>query len=518
MAQQAFHKRVGNYIFIQSIGRGAFAEVFKGMHQTTHEEVAIKMISRARMRDEEVQIEKEIRILKELKHQNIVNFLDYQKTQNHYYLVFEYCKHGDLEHFIRDNYNGKVPEYAAQKFIQQIVEGIKAMKAKNIVHRDLKLANILVSKDFVLKIADFGLARYLEKEDNLLRTMVGTPLNMDPFILERKGYNEKCDIWSLGVIFYQILVGKPPYNPGRGADIHDLLDLIKKQPLTFPEDIPLSDSFKGLIRRMLVYEPSKRMTFEELFEHEWITGTFKVEDPNKPTENEMDASELLKSQFLDKKMEEKKDKIRDKRLASKQDQSAKGQLQPEKQKIVAPKQDNPIEKIGEKERRNEIFGGVFLAKVYEIFRGRVAKLREYVKRINQMVVPNEVNQDDHVAIVQALMLMELLQLLKEVLNSKFTITEEMSEEVVFENDFKALWDFVISHKDIIENLYSTNDATLEIPDLYSEIKQDYLETFETISNKLESMRDIFERFKGHNSEQLLMDCLIHLSKFLPSIT
>jgi len=154
------------------------------------------------MKDEEVQIEKEIKILRELDHENIVKFLDYQKTTNHYYLIFEFCKHGDFEHFIRDHFAGKVPEFEGQKFIQQIIEGIKSMKDKNIVHRDLKLANILVSKDFILKLADFGLARYMERDDLLLRSMVGTPLNMDPLILERKPYTEKCDIWSLGVIFY----------------------------------------------------------------------------------------------------------------------------------------------------------------------------------------------------------------------------------------------------------------------------------------------------------------------------
>jgi len=433
-------------------------------------------------------------------------------------LVFEYCKHGDLEHFIRDFYSGKVPEFDAQKFIQQIVEGIKAMKAKNIVHRDLKLANILVSKDFILKIADFGLARYMEKNDFLLKSVVGTPLNMDPLILEKKGYSEKCDIWSLGVIFYQILIGKPPYNPGRGAGIMDLLALIHKQPLIFPPDIPLSDSVKDLIRSMLTYDLNKRISFEELFEHEWITGKFIVEDPNKlPALINLSATQLLQSMYDKKKTETKKDKQKGKEKPLEkekiqidgipQDEQEKEQ----KDKKILP-QEAKIEVTSETDKQKELYGAAFLAKSYEVFRHKIYKLREYMMKIKNMNIPLDAFDDERISIVQVLLSMDMLKMLKEILSFKFWIINEDNEEIVFNNDFQTFWTKIMANKEAIENFYCTYDASLEITDLYNQVKQDFTELFDDVTNKLEGLKNIFDRFKGHNLDKLIIDCLIQLSE------
>jgi len=504
-----YHKRVGNYIFIQPIGKGAFAEVFKGVHQTTHEEVAIKMMSRAKARDEEILIEKEIRILKELSNSNIVRFLDYQKTQNHYYLIFEFCKHGDLDHFIRDFYNGKVPELEAQKFVQQIIEGIKAMKAKNIVHRDLKLANILVSKDFILKIADFGLARFMEKDDLLLKSIVGTPLNMDPLILEKKGYSEKCDIWSLGVIFYQILVGRPPYNPGRGAGIMDLLALIQRQPLIFPQDVPLSDSVKQLIKSMLMYDVNKRISFEELFNHEWVTGKYVVEDPKANLITDLSATQLLQSVYDKKKAETKKDK--------KSKTAEKEKIEVVEEPVVKVEEEEgdkglKLESLSESERERELYGAAFLAKSYEVFRHKISKLKEYFMKIQNMNIPVEAFDDERISIIQPLLSMDILKMLREILTFKFGIVNEANEEIIFNHDFKAFWDKIMANKQAIENFYCTNDADLDITDLYNQVKTDYIELFENMNSKLDSLKDTFERFRGHNLGKLIIDCLIQLSE------
>ena len=126
-------------------------------------------MSRSALKNEEAQIQKEIEVLRDLDHPNIVKFMGSQMTKNNFYIIFEFCEKGDFDKFIKKNYqNGRVSEYHAQKFAQQIVEGIKYMKKFRIVHRDLKLPNILVDSEFNLKLADFGLARFVDGDNDLL--------------------------------------------------------------------------------------------------------------------------------------------------------------------------------------------------------------------------------------------------------------------------------------------------------------------------------------------------------------
>lgn len=105
------------------------------------------------------------------------------------------------------------------------------------------------------------MARFFELGDNLMETMVGTPLTMDPLILFKQKYSEKCDIWSLGVIFYQMVTGRYPFNPGAGGTLEDLKKLVQN-PVAFPGNIELSSCFKDMIRKMLVIDPIARMSFD----------------------------------------------------------------------------------------------------------------------------------------------------------------------------------------------------------------------------------------------------------------
>ena len=205
MISSSFKKKIGNYKLKTEIGRGSFATVYKGELEDTNEIVAIKMMSKMNVDNEKIQIiEKEIEILNSLDHPNIIKLRDLRKTKNNWYLIFEYCDLGDLENYIKKYfYNEKlnrciVPEDAAQKIVQQICEALKVMRKKSIVHRDLKLANILITKDYVIKVADFGFAKFAD-DNFLLKSYCGTPVTMAPEILKKNEYNEKCDIYSLGL-------------------------------------------------------------------------------------------------------------------------------------------------------------------------------------------------------------------------------------------------------------------------------------------------------------------------------
>lgn len=158
---------------------------------------------------------------------NIVNLIDVYWTANNVYIITEYCDGGDLRDYMK-RLGREMPEHQAIEVLRQIICGFKVLVDSNLIHRDLKPENILLKgSDF--KIADFGFARSVESSDNtLLNSMVGTPLYMSPQILKSQPYTVKSDIWSIGLIFYEMVYAKLPY-PARSQ--YELIQKITNSPL-----------------------------------------------------------------------------------------------------------------------------------------------------------------------------------------------------------------------------------------------------------------------------------------------
>ncbi|EAR97475.1 Serine/Threonine kinase domain protein (macronuclear) [Tetrahymena thermophila SB210] len=266
--KQTVYKKIGPYSLIKEIGQGSFARVYRGRTETNgvQEDFAIKMISKGYLREDNQElIDKEISILLKLRHKNIIRLVDFKKTTNNWYLIFEYCELGDLEQYMKEKFNGKFPLSIALTFIQQLKSAFQEIRRLKFVHRDLKLANILLTKDLTVKLGDFGFAKHFD-DNSLLQSYCGTPITMAPEILKREKYNEKCDIWSLGIIIYQMIYGRPPFNPHKGAHIQDLINLIEKNQIDFSA-IQIPPEVKDLILKMLVVDPNQRISFEDFFEH-----------------------------------------------------------------------------------------------------------------------------------------------------------------------------------------------------------------------------------------------------------
>ena len=156
-------------------------------------------------------IVKEANIIKSIEHPNIVHLHDNFTTNKHYYLVFELCEQGDLETCLMEYYGPRIPEETAQRIIYCIADAVFLIHSRGIAHRDIKLANILLKKDYKIKLADFGFAKTYS--DNLLmETYCGTPITMAPEILQKRPYDKKCDIWSLGIILFQLVYGRLPFS------------------------------------------------------------------------------------------------------------------------------------------------------------------------------------------------------------------------------------------------------------------------------------------------------------------
>lgn len=268
------------------IGKGSFSTIYKGYHKYNNRLYAIKEVSVDNIKNIKENIKREFNLMKKLNHQNIVklhNVIIDNKYDN-IYLVLDYHKNGDLSKFLNKR---PLKELYSQKYMIQLRDGLKYLYDNNIIHRDLKPQNILLNESYDLKIADFGFARYFDN-DNMIQTLCGSPMYMAPEISRKKKYDAKSDLWSVGIILYEMLSGIPPFNA------RNLIDLLKKiekmKKVTLPNNIIVSESCKNLLNRLLQKEPDKRITWGDFFEHEWLRTNTVLKNENNLMEIDFTAS------------------------------------------------------------------------------------------------------------------------------------------------------------------------------------------------------------------------------------
>ena len=261
------------YKIIKDIGQGGFGDVFLAYNIYTNEKVAIKKLFKTDDMLTESEIINEIEILKRLNHPDIVKILEFYKTEQAYYLISEYCPGGELF----ESPEQRLSETQISVIFKQILSGLSYLHSKNIIHRDLKLENILISdKEFVeitgeeyfdIKIIDFGNAKFFEKNITT-NSIVGSSYYIAPEIFMRKSGKES-DLWSAGVILYMLIVGSPPF---KGESEKLVMSRVKKGVYEKNEMRwkNASKEVKDLIEKLLIFEPRKRLTAKEALEHEWF--------------------------------------------------------------------------------------------------------------------------------------------------------------------------------------------------------------------------------------------------------
>jgi len=162
----------------------------------------------------------------------------------------------------------RLTEIEVQCYIIQIINGFKYLHKNQVIHRDLKLGNMFLNQNLEIKIGDFGLATKLEFPGERKRTICGTPNYIAPEVLEGKGHSYEVDVWSLGVIIYTFLIGKPPYET---SDVKKTYKRIRNNDYSFPDHVQISPNAKKLIQEILVLDPQQRLTFDEILMHDFFT-------------------------------------------------------------------------------------------------------------------------------------------------------------------------------------------------------------------------------------------------------
>ena len=263
------------YKVIQKLGDGAYGTVYLAINLMTKAKVAMKKINKVKENEiDDMEIKNEINILKKLDHPNIVKILEFYSTPKAYYIITSFCPCGELYNQIKYNYN----ENQLAVLFYQVFSGLYYLHSNNIVHRDLKLENILITeieKDaktgknlFWIKIIDFGTAKIFEKNKSE-KTVVGSSYYIAPEVLNKK-YNEKCDTWSAGVILYMLICGRAPFD---GSDDEAIIANIKKGSFNHKHKKLLAASLdvQDLVKKLLEVNVAKRLSAAEALKHPWFT-------------------------------------------------------------------------------------------------------------------------------------------------------------------------------------------------------------------------------------------------------
>eukprot|EP00993_Chasmostoma_nieuportense_P000442 NODE_1408_length_1516_cov_251.371490_g1333_i0.p1 GENE.NODE_1408_length_1516_cov_251.371490_g1333_i0~~NODE_1408_length_1516_cov_251.371490_g1333_i0.p1 ORF type:complete len:442 (+),score=97.45 NODE_1408_length_1516_cov_251.371490_g1333_i0:65-1390(+) len=261
-------KKIGKYELGKTLGKGTFSKVKYGVDVESNLPFAIKIIDKQQLAKEhmEEQLKREIAIMKHLKHEHIVQLKEVLQTAKHIYIVLELITGGEL--FDRIVAAKRFDENTGRKYFQQLISGIYYCHQQGIAHRDLKPENLLLDSQDRLKISDFGLSNLQRQgtEGMLLQTVCGTPNYVAPEVLKEKGYNGiTADVWSCGVILFVMLAGYLPFDD---PNMNALFNKIERGEYRMAKYF--SPEVKDLICKMLVVDPAKRVTLDEVIAHSWF--------------------------------------------------------------------------------------------------------------------------------------------------------------------------------------------------------------------------------------------------------
>ena len=287
-------KHVDQFVFTKVLGKGSSITVYQANDQIRKNIVAIKEISFAIIKDVN-SFKRECIILKKLKHENIIKLIGIENTKKNCHLICEYCNGGNLleyKRFYQTHYSTQLNELYVQKIIRQIIKGLEYLHLNGIIHRDIKLDNILLNFNSIpnvlgekkqcqvvdlkkmslndnvtIKIGDLGLAKELKLTK--AGTICGIPITAsnDKNINNNKTYNTKVDLWSLGSITYELLVGREPCHV---KELQELKEEINKAASSLPKSLQLSIEAISFINGLLQFSPEKRMTWDEIKSHPFI--------------------------------------------------------------------------------------------------------------------------------------------------------------------------------------------------------------------------------------------------------
>ncbi|XP_004563974.3 serine/threonine-protein kinase 36 isoform X1 [Maylandia zebra] len=254
---------MNSYHVLSLVGEGSFGRVYKGRRKGSGMVVALKFMPKLGRSENQLQsLKREIEIMRDLRHPNIVQLFDSFETETEVVIVTEYAE-GQLFQILEDD--GNLPESQVRAIACQLVSALYYLHSHRILHRDMKPQNILLEKSGVVKLCDFGFARAMSVSTLVLTSIKGTPLYMSPELVEEKPYDHTADLWSLGCILYELHTGAPPFYTN---SIFKLVQLIVKDQVKWPDT--MSSTCTSFLKGLLTKDPQKRLSWPDLLYHPFV--------------------------------------------------------------------------------------------------------------------------------------------------------------------------------------------------------------------------------------------------------
>jgi serine/threonine protein kinase len=247
-------KKIGRFEIRGELGRGAQSTVYLGFDPQLQREIAIKTVhfSKPDLAKNKVLLD-EARTVSKLRHPNIVPIFEVGEEAGDLYLVFEYVPGKNLGEFLQQS--GALSAIQALNFFRPILDAVSHAHAHGVIHRDLKPSNILIDEDNTARVMDFGIAARVDAPNNNTDEYSGTPAYMAPEYIDKREFNERTDVFSAGLVLYEMLFGRPAYE---GKDIFQLMNQIANQDLVLPEITTVDDHLRGILQKSVSRDPLVR--------------------------------------------------------------------------------------------------------------------------------------------------------------------------------------------------------------------------------------------------------------------
>mgnify|MGYP000376599249 FL=1 len=256
--------KLEDFTFNSSIGKGGFARVFQVTHKVSGNKFALKRIEKASVLELGQQVIKEIRIMYSLDHPNIVKLFSHFEDKDYIYLVLELGEKGELYQKIKKL--GHLSESSAAQFLREVAVAVQYLHSKvpPIIHRDIKPENIILDAQGRAKLGDFGWSNFFNAERS---TFCGTLDYLAPEMIQQTGHGTQLDTWNLGVLLFEMLAGKAPFEALTQKELFEKITQVK---IGFPKSFPFLA--KDLVKKLLKKDPNSRLTIKEILEHPWLVA------------------------------------------------------------------------------------------------------------------------------------------------------------------------------------------------------------------------------------------------------